>query len=59
MIDLIMRIIAGIFIGIVWIIWFIFGNIFKWFWSLIQQLTIKAWMLIFRKFLFVNYPFES
>jgi len=43
--DIIMRIIPGIFILIAWI--FSFKHIFEWLWSLIQQLTIKAWMLIF------------
>lgn len=47
MIDLIIRIISGIFIGIAWIFWFIFSHIIEWLWNLIQQLTIKAWMFIF------------
>lgn len=45
--DFIMKIISGIFIWIAWIFSFLFEHIFEWLWKLIEQLTIKAWMLIF------------
>ncbi len=45
--DIIMRIISSIFIVIAWVFSFLFKHIFEWLWSLIQQLTIKAWMPIF------------
>lgn len=46
MVNLIIRVISGIFIGIAWIIWFIFNHIIKWFGTLIQQLTIKFWIAL-------------
>lgn len=44
--NIIMTIISWIFIGIYRIMSFLFSHIINWIWTLIQQLTIKAWVLI-------------